>query len=213
MNDDKMDSGDQAPIDAQPSDPISEANPTPSAESHSSNLANSDEGSDAAAPCEMCKSPAEDMEISADPVQDSDSDPAPDSQAASQERLEQLRNELTQLRTELAEKDIYWARMAEEFEEFRTLYPETAFSSLPDSVWQDVRRGIPVAAAYALAEKKRAYTEMLAQKSNFENQKRSSGALESVENDYFSPSEVRAMSSDEVRKNYQKIMQSMQKWH
>jgi len=213
MNDDKMDTGNQAVADAQSGDPISEACSTQAEKEPSSDLAGSDEGKDAATSCTCCESFAENMEISADPVQDSDSDLTADSETTAQERIEQLRSELMHLRAELAQKDTYWNRMAEECEEFRSLYPDTAFSTLPDSVWQDVRRGIPIAAAYALAEKKRAYTEMLAEKSNADNQKRSSGSVESPENEYFSPGEVRSMSPAEVRKNYQKIMQSMQKWH
>ena len=93
------------------------------------------------------------------------------------------------------------------------LYPQTPLSSLPDNVWQDVKQGIPLAAAYALAERRRAYTEALASSTNEQNKKCSAGAISSTENEYFSPSEVRAMSQGEVRANYQKIMRSMQKWN
>ena len=120
---------------------------------------------------------------------------------------------MTRLRAELSQKDRLWERLGAECEEFGTLYPDTPLSTLPDPVWKDVARGIPLAAAYALAEKRRLYTEALAQKSNRENQARSSGALNTADADYFTPGEVRAMSADEVRTNYQKIMLSMQKWH
>lgn len=98
-------------------------------------------------------------------------------------------------------------------EEFSALYPQVAIQSLPDSVWADVGRGIPISAAYALAERKRFCAEALAAKSNQSNKERSSGALSGTESDYFSPSEVRSMSPSEVRSNYKKIMYSMQKWH
>ena len=51
-----------------------------------------------------------------------------------------------------------------------------------------------------------------AERINAANLRRSSGSLVAADVDYFSPAEVRAMSQADVRKNYQKIMQSMQKW-
>ena len=103
--------------------------------------------------------------------------------------------------------------MGSECEEFHTLYPQTPLSALPDSVWQDVKQGVPLAAAYALAERRRAYTEALANSKNEQNKKCSTGALSATENEYFTPGEVRAMTQGEVRANYQKIMLSMQTWH
>lgn len=104
-------------------------------------------------------------------------------------------------------------RFAREGEEFRALYPETDLQNIPDSVWNDVRRGIPLAAAYALAERRHYCTELKANEYNLTNRMRSSGSLEPTEPEYFSPAEVRAMSQSEVRANYQKIMRSMQKWN
>ena len=145
----------------------------------------------------------------------SDSDPVASDVASTtaEERLEQLRGELNTLRRELAKKDAYWERLGAECEEFHDLYPEVALSTLPDSVWKDVKRGIPLAAAYALAERKRALTEAFAHEQLLKNRDRSAGEVKSMENDYFSPAEVRAMSGEEVHKNYAKIMKSMQKWH
>ena len=111
-----------------------------------------------------------------------------------------------------AQKEAFWTRAGEECDEFRTLYPDVSLKTLPDSVWEDVKKGIPLSAAYALAEKRRIYTEAIAAQSNAENQKRSTGAVLATENEYFSPSEVRAMSPDEVHANYHKIMRSMQSW-
>ena len=134
-------------------------------------------------------------------------------QASSEDRLECLRNELTQLRAEIAARDELLARIGGECEEFRMLYPDTALSALPDSIWEDVRRGIPIAAAWALSERRRMLTAQKAEEYNRLNDARSSGALTGTEPDYFSPTEVRAMTQSEVRANYQKIMRSMQKWH
>ena len=146
----------------------------------------------------------------------SDQDSGPDRGAAfTQEEsteLERLRSELTQLKSELSKRDMRLEQISKEFEEFNTLYPNTSLSSLQDSVWNDVRRGIPIAAAYALAQRREEHIAKTAMISNLQNATLSSGALQPVHSDYFSPAEVRAMSQSEVRANYQKIIQSMQKW-
>lgn len=129
-----------------------------------------------------------------------------------QSSADDLLAEIARLREELARRDTMAERFAKEGEEFRSLYPGTDLQDVPDSVWNDVKRGIPLAAAYALAERRRYCTEQKALEYNQENLKRSSGSLEPTEPDYYSPAEVRAMSQNEVRANYDKIMRSMQKW-
>ena len=151
--------------------------------------------------------------VSDDPCQDPDSGASETSEAPETEQLEQLRGELTRLRAELAERDAFLSRIGNDCTEFQQLYPKTALSELPDEVWQDVKRGIPIAAAFALSERKRTLAEEKATLYNRDNERRSSGALEATAPDYFSPAEVRSMTPGEVRANYQKIMQSMQKWH
>ena len=144
-----------------------------------------------------------------------DQNPDPDRRDSAQEQsteLERLRAELKHLRNELSLKDARLEQISTEFEEFNTLYPDTPLSSLQDSVWEDVRRGIPIAAAYALEKRRQEHTARAAAFSNAQNASRSAGALTPTESDYFSPAEVRAMSQSEVRANYQKIIQSMQKW-
>lgn len=160
---------------------------------------------------------SEEMESNPAVFDDSVQDPDPAASASdtedTEDRVEQLRSELNRLRTEIAARDADWKRMGQECEEFRELYPEVALSALPDAVWADVRRGIPIAAAYALNERKQALTAQKAATYNQSNALRSSGALSPTESDYFSPEAVRAMTQKEVRANYQKIMRSMQKWH
>ena len=128
--------------------------------------------------------------------------------------VENMRNELERLRSELTEKRSHLEKMDREYSEFSELYPDVRISSLPDSVWQSVNAGVPLAAAYAL-EARRA--ELAAKKAgivNTENSQMSSGALNSDNyKDYFSPAEVKAMSPREVRANYTKIISSMSKCH
>ncbi len=145
--------------------------------------------------------------------QDSDLDRGASPMQERSRELERLQSELIELREEIAKRDARLEEISKEYEEFNTLYPNTPLSSLQDHVWNDVRRGIPIAAAYALSQRRSEHTAQKALLSNLQNESRSAGALQPTQSDYFSPAEVRAMSQSEVRANYQKIMQSMQKWH
>lgn len=130
--------------------------------------------------------------------------------------LEQLRSELKQLREELALRDARMhqeERITREYAEFCDLYPEISISSLSQEIWQTVESGTPLAAAFALAERKREISLKRANESNTTNRARSAGAVNNAQSIEFSPAEVRAMSSAEVRANLPKIMRSMQKWH
>ncbi len=194
MNDEEMVSTEEAAPAAEESDRISPPLPE-SAEPTS-------DGEEAAAPA---------FPLDPDPHFDpAAAAPAP---SAEGDTLEQLRSELTALRASLAAKEALLERIGIECEEFRSLYPETPLTALSDRVWEDVGRGLPIAAAYALAERRRALTEARAKASNHENSLRSAGAVESAENNYFSPDEVRKMTPEEVRTHYQTIMRSMQSWH
>jgi malic enzyme len=77
----------------------------------------------------------------------------------------------------------------------------------------EINEEMKMAAAYALAERKRALTAEKADAQNRAVSRLSAGAVEGTVPEYFSPSEVRAMSPSEVRANYKKIMRSMEKWH
>ncbi|MBQ5893079.1 MAG: hypothetical protein IIW78_02375 [Clostridia bacterium] len=127
--------------------------------------------------------------------------------------MDALRGELRRLEEQLRLRDARFSALGTECEEFCTLYPEIPLSSLPDAVWQDVQKGIPLAAAYALAERRRIRREASARESNQQNRLRSTGELRPASTDFFSPAEVRAMSPSEVRANYQSILKSMQKWY
>ena len=154
--------------------------------------------------------------ILADTGTDSDSDSKGSDPQTQTSELEQLRSELKHLRQELALRDSRTnqeTRATREYDEFCSLYPDVPVSSLSPAVWQDVEKGTPLAAAYALAEKRKAVSQRRAMESNSHNRTRSAGAVSNAENIEFSPAEVRAMSSQEVRANLSKIMRSMQKWH
>ena len=148
-----------------------------------------------------------------DPSQSPDPDPealAADSESASE--LEQLRGELKRLRSDMEAQRRAFERMGAECAEFCELYPDRSPGDLPDEVWACMRRGVPLAAAYALYERRRARIEEAARLQDEENRLRSSGSVETTKGGYLSPDEVRSMTPAEVKANYQSILLSMQKW-
>lgn len=126
--------------------------------------------------------------------------------------LECLRRELRSLEERLERQTRMLHGISAECAEFRELYPDQSPDELPDEVWESVGRGIPLAAAVALTERRRKRAEELARHASLENRRRSAGAVERARSGYLSPDEVRSMSRDEVRANYQSILLSMQKW-
>ena len=164
----------------------------------------------------FCRADKHTASVLADTDADSNFDSEKSDSQTQESELEQLRNELKHLREELAMRDSranQEKRITREYDEFCSLYPDVPVSSLSQAVWQDVEKGTPLAAAYALAEKRKTVSLRRAMESNTSNRARSAGAVSNAESIEFSPAEVRAMSSQEVRANLSKIMRSMQKWH
>ena len=141
----------------------------------------------------------------------SESDPI---EADNANELEQLRTEVKALKAQLEGERAMYGRMSRECAEFSELYPDVSLSSLPDDIWDSVKKGVPIAAAYALSERKSFLARTKAETVNSANSRLSSGSVDSSSGEeYFSPAEVRAMSSSEVRANYSTIIRSMSKWH
>lgn len=137
---------------------------------------------------------------------------APDTEDVSE--LETLRREVTRLSGELKKREELTRRMEEEIGDFSGLFPDRKISEIPDGVWNDVRSGIPLAAAYSLYEKREEAKARQAGEVNRRNSELSSGSLGSNEpNEYFSPSEVRKMTREEVHANYSGILESMKRWN
>lgn len=127
---------------------------------------------------------------------------------------DELRAEIERLRGELDKRDRENARMVAEIGEFSALFPETALESIPSEVWNSVKSGVPLAAAYALYEKKSAAYQKFTQSVNQKNYEQSSGAVgKERDSIYYSPSEVKKMSPAEVRAKYNIIVESMKKWN
>lgn len=124
--------------------------------------------------------------------------------------LEALRSEVQALKAEIERTK----RLEAELLDFTEVFPEQDIRTIPDEVWQDVRKGNSLAAAFALFERKKANVQARATEVNQTNAYRSSGRAGSdTANEFFSPDDVRAMSQSEVRANYSKIIESMKKWN
>ena len=101
-----------------------------------------------------------------------------------------------------------------EYDEFKRLFPGVSVRDLPDAVRESVNSGVPLAAAYALFEKRRAAELADAENVNLRNREFSTGSVkETASNEvYYSPREVREMTPDEVHNNFSAILKSMDHW-
>ncbi len=125
------------------------------------------------------------------------------------EESEALRAEVERLRGEVTRLSELQQRSRAELDEFCSLFPSVSLSSLPDEVRNQVDRGVPLPAAYALYEKREAYRAAAGKRSA---ERSWHGMNEQSGGEYYSPSEVRGMSQKEVHKNYKKIIESMKHW-
>ena len=125
------------------------------------------------------------------------------------EALAALREEAESLRAELAAE----RRVSAELRDFCSLYPETPAEAIPEAVWERVKDGIPLAAAYALHERRQFCARQAADAAQASGRTRSSGAAGGGMTEMpYTPDEVRAMSPEEVRRNYTAIVASMKSW-
>ncbi|NLW74001.1 MAG: hypothetical protein GX057_03775 [Clostridiales bacterium] len=145
---------------------------------------------------------------------DAEQDESPQRAATTgQEELAELRAEVGRLREQLAAQQEALLRMSREAAEFAGLFPDEKLGSLPDEVWEEVRRGIPLAAAYSYHKVRREREAAIAAEINLKNRQNSAGPVDGrSRSDYFSPAEVRRMSAAEVQENYGKIIDSMKHW-
>lgn len=120
--------------------------------------------------------------------------------------------EVERLRRELAEARSAAERIVAGFEELTDLFPGADLSSMPDEFRQAVRRGVPPAAAYALELRRREVESARAAEAQRLARETSAGGLNASAPTLLSPDEVRAMSREEVRQNFSRIVESMKSW-
>lgn len=105
--------------------------------------------------------------------------------------------------------------MEEDIALFRSLFPEVKGEEIPQEVWDRVEAGESLAASYALYAVQKYREEERVSRINEENGKKAPPPIEGggTQGDYFSPEAVKNMSRSEIRKHYDKILSSMEKWN
>ena len=136
----------------------------------------------------------------------------PEPNEGTAETIEALTARVRELVQEIEMRQTLTDRMARECEEFEVYFPDVSLRSLPDSVWTQVHAGVPLAAAYALYERGVQNQKKAAEEQTARKEALSTGLPGAAQSNYFSPSQVRAMSRQEVRENYDRIFESMRHW-
>lgn len=128
-----------------------------------------------------------------------------------------LKNELEGLRAELLkrdERDKAQSRFLSEIAEFEQYFPEVDLHSIPDEIWEGVKKGSSLASSYALLLRRKDIEKKKIGDFNEKNRRMSAGSLINGDGEkYFSPSEVKKMTPAQVRSNYDDIVASMKHWN
>lgn len=155
-------------------------------------------------------------DISPEDIEENTEQTEPDALTEARESIDALRSEIEHLQGEVARlEELKRAqnRILAEIGDFVALFPDTPIETIPDTVWESVKGGTPLAAAFALYEKRMVAEAKRIAEINAKNAKRSPGAAgKDTASEYFSPEDVRRMSRAEVHANYSKIKDSMKKW-
>ena len=131
-----------------------------------------------------------------------------------EEAIAHFKAEIEALKLMLEKKNKEYERIFLELTEFAMVFPKIAIESIPGEVFDSMKSGVPLSAAYALYEKKKETDENNIREVNRLNAERSAGAISSgADGGYYSPDEVRKMTAKEVKKNYNLIIESMKKWN
>ena len=151
-------------------------------------------------------------EITADTDEEKNSDNT--EQALS---IDELNETIKGLKAELEAYKIAAAReeaIANQINEFAELFPDVSIKSIPDDVWDNVKKGNSLAAAYSVYERRITEAARRIELINAKNAEKAAGiAGKSLPQEFFSADDVRKMSPSEVRANYAKIRRSMEKWN
>lgn len=104
--------------------------------------------------------------------------------------------------------------MKEDIALFHRLFPEVKAKDIPEEVWERVEAGESLAASFALSFVLKMKEEEHIKTVNAANEKKAPPRIrhDGAEYDYFSPEAVKSMSRSEIKKNYDAILASMEKW-
>lgn len=136
---------------------------------------------------------------------------------ASRPSTEELNQTIAQLKKELEAYKAAEAQrehISKQLNEFAELFPDIAVRSIPEEVWESVKEGNSLAAAYSVYERRITEAARRIELINANNAQKAAGAAgKDVTQEFFSADDVRKMSPSEVRANYAKIRRSMEKWN
>ncbi len=127
--------------------------------------------------------------------------------------LEALKAQNAELRKALEERKSISERLEGEIGEFSEMFPDVPLSEIPDEIWNEVKKGLPLSASYARHERKRTLSQMKADEANKNAIEKSSGSVTGASDHYFTADQVRKMTAAEVKKNYSHIINSMKHWN
>lgn len=127
--------------------------------------------------------------------------------------LEALRARNAELEQALEERKSVFDRLEGEISEFSEMFPDVPLSEIPDEIWNEVKKGLPLSASYARHERKRNLSRIKAEEANKNALEKSSGSVTGTSEHYYTADQVRKMSAAEVKKNYSHIINSMKHWN
>lgn len=103
--------------------------------------------------------------------------------------------------------------LAEEVKQFRTLFPDVAAEDIPETVWADMEKGIPLAYSYAFYALTEGKNSAYAGDVNRRNTEVSPPPMgEGTDEGELSMEEVEAMSPRAIKNNFSRILRSIGKW-
>ena len=98
---------------------------------------------------------------------------------------------------------------------FHDLFPEVKAEDIPQEVWDRVEKGESLASSFSLFRMQQQKEAERIEKVNRENEEKAPPKIrhDGKEFTYFSPEAVKAMTRSEIKKNYDAILASMEKWN
>ena len=105
-------------------------------------------------------------------------------------------------------------KMETDIDLFHSLFPDVQAQDIPKEVWDRVEQGESLSAAFSLFTVQKERREEEIEKVNEKNEKMAPPRIrhDGAESEYFSPEAVKAMSPKEIKKHYDAILRSMEKW-
>ena len=133
------------------------------------------------------------------------------------DELSLLKSEIDSLRQELRardEREQANSRMLNELTEFSEYFPDVDIHNIPNEVWEQVKNGTSISAAFALNLRKMELEKKKVSDFNDKNRRMSAGSLLGGEGEkYYSPAEVKRMTPAQVKSHYDDIIESMRHWN